>query len=125
MTDKRSAKKRISCSGGRKAVFLIFALLLVVALVATALVACKPDGPKGTTDAELRAAAVDGFVGGAIAAAGEGWKTEMTNPEIAALARPSSYIVSSAWIKRTGELLSASSVSTAKIQALAEYVATD
>ena len=39
MTDKRSAKKRISCSGGRKAVFLIFALLLVVALVATALVA--------------------------------------------------------------------------------------
>ena len=125
MTDKRSAKKRISCSGGRKAVFLIFALLLVVALVATALVACKPDGPKGTTDAELRAAAVDGFVDGAIAAAGEGWKTEMTNPEIAALARPSSYIVSSAWIKRTGELLSASSVSTAKIQALAEYVATD
>lgn len=125
MTDKRSAKKRISCSGGRKAVFLIFALLLVVALVATALVACKPDGPKGQTDAELRAAAVDGFVDGAIAAAGEGWKTEMTNPEIAALARPSSYIVSSAWIKRTGELLSASSVSTAKIQALAEYVATD
>lgn len=125
MTDKRSAKKRISCSGGRKAVFLIFALLLVVALVATALVACKPDGPKGTTDAELRAAAVDGFVDGAIAAAGEGWKTKMTNPEIAALARPSSYIVSSAWIKRTGELLSASSVSTAKIQALAEYVATD
>lgn len=125
MTDKRSAKKRISCSGGRKAVFLIFALLLVVALVATALVACKPDGPKGPTDAELRAAAVDGFVDGAIAAAGEGWKTEMTNPEIAALARPSSYIVSSAWIKRTGELLSASSVSTAKIQALAEYVATD
>lgn len=125
MTDKRSAKKRISCSGGRKAVFLIFALLLVVALVATALVACKPDGPKGTTDAELRAAAVDGFADGAIAAAGEGWKTEMTNPEIAALARPSSYIVSSAWIKRTGELLSASSVSTAKIQALAEYVATD
>ena len=125
MTDKRSAKKRISCSGGRKAVFLIFALLLMVALVATALVACKPDGPKGTTDAELRAAAVDGFVDGAIAAAGEGWKTEMTNPEIAALARPSSYIVSSAWIKRTGELLSASSVSTAKIQALAEYVATD
>lgn len=125
MTDKRSAKKRISCSGGRKAVFLIFALLLVVALVATALVACKPDGPKGTTDAELRAAAVDGFVDGAIAAAGEGWKTEMTNPEIAALARPSSYIVSSAWIKHTGELLSASSVSTAKIQALAEYVATD
>lgn len=125
MTDKRSAKKRIWRSGGRKAVFLIFALLLVVALVATALVACKPDGPKGTTDAELRAAAVDGFVDGAIAAAGEGWKTEMTNPEIAALARPSSYIVSSAWIKRTGELLSASSVSTAKIQALAEYVATD
>ena len=125
MTDKRSAKKRISCSGGKKAVFLIFALLLVVALVATALVACKPDGPKGQTDAELRAAAVDGFVDGAIAAAGEGWKTEMTNPEIAALARPSSYIVSSAWIKRTGELLSASSVSTAKIQALAEYVATD
>lgn len=125
MTDKRSAKKRISCSSGRKAVFLIFALLLVVALVATALVACKPDGPKGQTDAELRAAAVDGFVDGAIAAAGEGWKTEMTNPEIAALARPSSYIVSSAWIKRTGELLSASSVSTAKIQALAEYVATD
>ena len=125
MTDKRSAKKRISCSGGRKAVFLIFALLLVVALVATALVACKPDEPKGQTDAELRAAAVDGFVDGAIAAAGEGWKTEMTNPEIAALARPSSYIVSSAWIKRTGELLSASSVSTAKIQALAEYVATD
>ena len=125
MTDKRSAKKRISCSGGRKAVFLIFALLLVVALVATALVACKPDGPKGQTDAELRAAAVDGFVDGAIAAAGEGWKTEVTNPEIAALARPSSYIVSSAWIKRTGELLSASSVSTAKIQALAEYVATD
>lgn len=125
MTDKRSAKKRISCSGGKKAVFLIFALLLVVALVATALVACKPDGPKGPTDAELRAAAVDGFVDGAIAAAGEGWKTEMTNPEIAALARPSSYIVSSAWIKRTGELLSASSVSTAKIQALAEYVATD
>lgn len=125
MTDKRSAKKRISCSGGRKAVFLIFALLLVVALVATALVACKPDGPKGQTDAELRAAAVDGFVDGAIAAAGEGWKTEMTNSEIAALARPSSYIVSSAWIKRTGELLSASSVSTAKIQALAEYVATD
>lgn len=125
MTDKRSAKKRISCSGGRKAVFLIFALLLVVALVATALVACKPDGPKGQTDAELRAAAVDGFVDGAIAAAGEGWKTEMTNPEIAALARPSSYIVSSTWIKRTGELLSASSVSTAKIQALAEYVATD
>lgn len=125
MTDKRSAKKRISCSGGRKAVFLIFALLLVVALVATALVACKPDGPKGQADAELRAAAVDGFVDGAIAAAGEGWKTEMTNPEIAALARPSSYIVSSAWIKRTGELLSASSVSTAKIQALAEYVATD
>ena len=125
MTDKRSAKKRISCSGGRKAVFLIFALLLVVALVATALVACKPDGPKGPTDAELRAAAVDGFVDGAIAAAGEGWKTEMTNPEIAALARPSSDIVSSAWIKRTGELLSASSVSTAKIQALAEYVATD
>lgn len=125
MTDKRSAKKRISCSGGRKAVFLIFALLLVVALVATALVACKPDGPKGQTDAELRAAAVDGFVDGAIAAAGEGWKTEMTNPEIVALARPSSYIVSSAWIKRTGELLSASSVSTAKIQALAEYVATD
>lgn len=125
MTDKRSAKKRISCSGGRKAVFLIFALLLVVALVATALVACKPDGPKGPTDAELRAAAVDGFVDGAIAAAGEGWKTEMTNPEIAALARPSSYIVSSAWIKRTGELLSASSVSTAKIKALAEYVATD
>lgn len=125
MTDKRSAKKRISCSGGRKAVFLIFALLLVVALVATALVACKPDGPKGQTDAELRAAAVDGFVDGAIAAAGEGWKTEMTNPEIAALARPSSYIVSSAWIKRTSELLSASSVSTAKIQALAEYVATD
>lgn len=125
MTDKRSAKKRISCSGGRKAVFLIFALLLVVALVATALVACKPDGPKGQTDAELRAAAVDGFVDGAIAAAGEGWKTEMTNPEIAALARPSSYMVSSAWIKRTGELLSASSVSTAKIQALAEYVATD
>ena len=125
MTDKRSAKKRISCSGGRKAVFLIFALLLVVELVATALVACKPDGPKGQTDAELRAAAVDGFVDGAIAAAGEGWKTEMTNPEIAALARPSSYIVSSAWIKRTGELLSASSVSTAKIQALAEYVATD
>lgn len=125
MTDKRSAKKRISCSGGRKAVFLIFALLLVVALVATALVACKPDGPKGQTDAELRAAAVDGFVDGAIAAAGEGWKTEMTNPEIAALARPSLYIVSSAWIKRTGELLSASSVSTAKIQALAEYVATD
>lgn len=125
MTDKRSAKKRIWCSGGRKAVFLIFALLLVVALVATALVACKPDGPKGQTDAELRAAAVDGFVDGAIAAAGEGWKTEMTNPEIAALARPSSYIVSSAWIKRTGELLSASSVSTAKIQALAEYVATD
>ena len=125
MTDKRSAKKRISCSGGRKAVFLIFALLLVVALVATALVACKPDGPKGQTDAELRAAAVDGFVDGAIAAAGEGWKTEMTNPEIAALARPSSYIVSSAWIKRAGELLSASSVSTAKIQALAEYVATD
>lgn len=125
MTDKRSAKKRISCSGGRKAVFLIFALLLVVALVATALVACKPDGPKGPTDAELRAAAVDGFVDGAIAAAGEGWKTEMTNPEIAALARPSSYIVSSAWIKRTGELLSVSSVSTAKIQALAEYVATD
>lgn len=125
MTDKRSAKKRISCSGGRKAVFLIFALLLVVALVATALVACKPDGPKGQTDAELRAAAVDGFVDGAIAAAGEGWKTEMTNPEIAALARPSSYIVSSAWIKRTGELLSASSVSTAKIQALAEHVATD
>ena len=125
MTDKRSAKKRISCSGGRKAVFLIFALLLVVALVATALVACKPDGPKGQTDAELRAAAVDGFVDGAIAAAGEGWKTEMTNPEIAALARPSSYIVSSAWIKRTGELLSASSVSTAKIQALAEFVATD
>ena len=125
MTDKRSAKKRISCSGGRKAVFLIFALLLVVALVATALVACKPDGPKGQTDAELRAAAVDGFVDGAIAAAGEGWKTEMTNPEIAALARPSSYIVSSAWIKRTGELLSASSVSTAKIQALVEYVATD
>lgn len=125
MTDKRSAKKRISCSGGRKAVFLIFALLLVVVLVATALVACKPDGPKGQTDAELRAAAVDGFVDGAIAAAGEGWKTEMTNPEIAALARPSSYIVSSAWIKRTGELLSASSVSTAKIQALAEFVATD
>lgn len=125
MTDKRSAKKRISCSGGKKAVFLIFALLLVVALVATALVACKPDGPKGQTDAELRAAAVDGFVDGAIAAAGEGWKTEMTNPEIAALARPSSYIVSWAWIKRTGELLSASSVSTAKIQALAEYVATD
>lgn len=125
MTDKRSAKKRISCSGGRKAVFLIFALLLVVALVAAALVACKPDGPKGQTDAELRAAAVDGFVDGAIAAGGEGWKTEMTNPEIAALARPSSYIVSSAWIKRTGELLSASSVSTAKIQALAEYVATD
>lgn len=125
MTDKRSAKKRISCSGGRKAVFLIFALLLVVALVATALVACKPDGPKGQTDAELRAAAVDGFVDEAIAAAGEGWKTEMTNPEIAALERPSSYIVSSAWIKRTGELLSASSVSTAKIQALAEYVATD
>ena len=125
MTDKRSAKKRISCSGGRKAVFLIFALLLVVALVATALVACKPDGPKGQTDAELRAAAVDGFVDGAIAAAGEGWKTEMTNPEIAALTRPSSYIVSSAWIKRTGELLSASSVSTAKIQALAEYVAAD
>ena len=125
MTDKRSAKKRISCSGGRKAVFLIFALVLVVALVATALVACKPDEPKGQTDAELRAAAVDGFVDGAIAAAGEGWKTEMTNPEIAALARPSSYIVSSAWIKRTGELLSASSVSTAKIQALAEYVATD
>lgn len=125
MTDKRSAKKRISCSGGRKAVFLIFALLLVVALVATALVACKPDGPKGQTDAELRAAAVDGFVDGAIAAAGEGWRTEMTNSEIAALARPSSYIVSSAWIKRTGELLSASSVSTAKIQALVEYVATD
>ena len=125
MTDKRSAKKRISCSGGRKAVFLIFALLLVVALVATALVACKPDGPKGQTDAELRAAAVDGFVDGAIAAAGEGGRTEMNNSEIAALARPSSYIVSSAWIKRTGELLSASSVSTAKIQALAEYVATD
>lgn len=126
MTEKGAAVERRGRRASGRALLLVVALLLVTAIAATALVACKPDAPPAPTEAELRAQAVDAFVTNAVAAGGEGWKTDMSAAEAAALDSPSSYIVASEWIKRTGEIMAdIGTLSTAKINAVADYFATD
>ena len=126
MTEKDSAVKKTGRRAAGKAALLVVTLLLVTAIAATALVACKPDAPPAPTEAELRAQAVSSFVDNAVAAAGEGWKTDMSAAEAAALDSPSAYIVASAWIERAGALMSGmSTLSTGKIKALSDYMTTD
>ena len=125
MTEKDSAVKKTGRRAAGKAALLVVALLLVTAIAATALVACKPKNPP-SADRITREEAVSAFVNNAVAAAGEGWKTDMSAAGAAALDSPSAYIVASAWIERAGALMSAmSTLSTGKIKALADYMTTD
>lgn len=125
MTEKNSAVKKTGRRAAGKAALLVVALLLVTAIAATALVACKPKNPP-SADRITREEAVSAFVNNAVAAAGEGWKTDMSAAEAAALDSPSAYIVASAWIERAGALMSGmSTLSTGKIKALSDYMTTD
>lgn len=125
MTEKHSAVKKTGRRAAGKAALLVVTLLLVTAIAATALVACKPKNPP-SADQITREEAVSAFVNNAVAAAGEGWKTDMSAAEAAALDSPSAYIVASAWIERAGALMSGmSTLSTGKIKALSDYMTTD
>ena len=125
MTEKHSAVKKTGRRAAGKAALLVVTLLLVTAIAATALVACKPKNPP-SADRITREEAVSAFVNNAVAAAGEGWKTDMSAAEAAALDSPSAYIVASAWIERAGALMSGmSTLSTGKIKALSDYMTTD
>lgn len=124
MSDTVYAGKGNRRGGRAKAVLFAVAVALVAAVLATALVACKPKNPP-SADQITREEAISAFVTNAVEAAGEGWRTEMTYSEIADLRSPATYIVTSAWIKRTGSLLNGLSVSTSKIRTLADYMNTD
>lgn len=105
---------------GTAAIVLAVLLCLIVAFAATG---C--DDNTAPDAAALRAEAVDAFRGNVLAAAGDGWRADMSFDEIASLENPASYIVTSAWLDALAQVVSDSSLQTAKISYAADFALTE
>ena len=120
---KGFAKSGISCRSAARAVAVLLVMVFAV-LSAAALSACNKKPPAPTPEEE-RADAVALFRVNALAALGEGWRTDLSDEEIIELPDCGSYVEAKLWTEEIAGLLDASSLATAKIRFVAEFAVTD
>lgn len=107
---------------GRSVRFCVVALFVaLVVLCAAVLTACNDN--RDTTDYRRRA--TDGVTSNLVAAINENWSYAMKDEDILKMDNPGTYVVACIWAERAGSFLYSSDIQTAKIQSLADFLATD
>lgn len=107
---------------GRSVRFCVVALFVaLVVLCAAVLTACNDN--RDTTDYRRRA--TDGVTNNLVAAINENWSYAMKDEDILKMDNPGTYVVACIWAERAGSFLYSSDIQTAKIQSLADFLATD
>ncbi len=105
----------------RRILIALTAAVLVVALT-FALVACNKDKKKQQAE---RADSVALLRGAVLESMGEGWKNDLPADKIAELDEPGDYVLANGWAKLVCEELKDSTLQTAKLNALAQAVASE
>lgn len=102
-----------------KKVLLILCVLLLVAVCLSALVACNNNRGKNANSAQQRRDAVATVKNAFLTNMGEGWESGMSDAGIAALSDAGDYIVAAGWADMFGDVLTYSTLQTAKLRAFA------
>lgn len=110
--------------GAVKHAFAVCTVLVLSALACMSLAACNRDGKKDAA-AAARAEAVASFGESVFRAADDAWHADMTDGEILSLDDCGGYLLTAEWLSAAGDFLAASSLQTAQIRALADYIASD
>ncbi len=120
--DRSGYKENRGNRTGRSVRFCVVALFVaLVVLCAAVLTACNDN--RDTTDYRRRA--TDGVTSNLVAAINENWSYAMKDEDILKMDNPGTYVVACIWAERAGSFLYSSDIQTAKIQSLADFLATD
>lgn len=120
--DRSGYKENRGNRTGRSVRFCVVALFVaLVILCAAVLTACNDN--RDTTDYRRRA--TDGVTNNLVAAINENWSYAMKDEDILKMDNPGTYVVACIWAERAGTFLYSSDIQTAKIQSLADFLATD
>ena len=120
--DRSGYKENRGNRTGRSVRFCVVALFVaLVILCAAVLTACNDN--RDTTDYRRRA--TDGVTSNLVAAINENWSYAMKDEDILKMDNPGTYVVACIWAERAGSFLYSSDIQTAKIQSLADFLATD
>lgn len=120
--DRSGYKENHGNRTGRSVRFCVVALFVaLVVLCAAVLTACNDN--RDTTDYRRRA--TDGVTSNLVAAINENWSYAMKDEDILKMDNPGTYVVACIWAERAGSFLYSSDIQTAKIQSLADFLATD